>query len=82
MSEYEKFADFMLKTLSPEDINTLKECEKDSNGTYGIEFHFTVGRYIRNMFHLWELYPDDADEVSAKIIHILICKVKGENYDS
>ena len=82
MSDCEKFADFMLKTLSPEDINILKECEKDSNSTYGIEFHCTVGRYIRNMFHLWELYPDDDDEVSAKIIHILICKVKGENYDS
>ena len=80
MNEYDKFVDFMFKNLTPEDIECLKECKKDENGMYGLEFHFTVGRQIRNMFHLWELYSD-ADEVSAQILHRLICRVTGEIYD-
>ena len=80
MNEYDKFVDFMFKNLTSEDIECINECERDNHGMYGIEFHFTVGRQIRNMFHLWELYPD-ADEVSAQIIHRLICRVKGEPYD-
>ena len=53
MNEYDKFVDFMFNNLTPEDIERINECKRDNHGMYGIEFHFTVGRQIRNMFHLW-----------------------------
>ena len=81
MIDLNSIVEILYNELDQKDIEVLKDCKK-FDGKYGIEFHMTAGMDIRNRFKLWEegvcgdAHPDD---ISAEILHRLICKVKQED---
>ena len=67
----EEAVDVLLKKMGSDDINTIKEMPKAGEM---IEFHHTLGRWVRNNFGLWQdnqallhacgkQHPDDASGV-------------------
>ena len=79
MVNIDKIVDILYTELDDIDKEQLSKSQKDFTNKYGLEYHMTAGMDIRNRFGLWEY--GDADYLSSLILHRLICKVKGENYD-
>ena len=73
MINIDEIVNTLYMELNPADLQILSECE-EHNGHYGIEFHDTAGRGIRNRFHLWN--EGNGDDLSAEILDRLIRMVK------
>lgn len=79
MVNIDKIVEILYSELDDIDKEQLSKSQKDFTNRYGLEYHMTAGMDIRNCFGLWKY--GDADYLSSLILHHLICKVKGENYD-
>lgn len=79
MVNIDEIVETLYAELTDADKAQLSKSEKDFTNKYGLEYHMTAGRAIRNRFGLWEY--GDADHLSSIILHRLICKVKGEPYE-
>lgn len=66
----------IFNNIDDETRKILYNAKPNKYGNYSSEFHFTLGRQIRNKYNLWSY--GNADDISSTIINDLIKKIKND----